>query len=256
MKSIEDIMKEEDMPIEKEKKDWLNKFFPPRGSYGFEEVLGDLLPEEKAVLRKKYEDEDYYDYLEQYYDELDEGALYDLSELYLPELTSEMKSTPRKQLTFGSFKSYSIQKTGEPVYITEKAFNQLREIAWRELLHRNAEAAAFVYGKKGVITKAKQYLCKGSPGLVSGNAMDVVKQMQKKGFMGVFHSHTFNSASPSGTDRECLNGWTNYAREFGIKDPLSLIGCLPYFKQRCYSLNEKLDMQEHEVIILDELTER
>jgi len=251
MKSVEEIMNEEGIPTEK--KIWIDRLFPQKDAYGFEEAFDDLSDEEVEVLRKKYEYEDdrsYYDALGSICDELDEGAFYDLTDMYLPEeITSEMEALykPRRKLkTMDSWlsKAQPIKTSKNDVYITEKAFNQLRQIAWREYLHRNAESAAFVYGKNGVITKAKQYLCKGSPGLVSGNALDIIKQMQKRGFMGVFHSHVFSSAAPSGTDKECLNGWTTYARNFGCDDPISLIGCLPYFKQRAYSLDEKLVMQE------------
>ena len=79
-------------------------------------------------------------------------------------------------------------------------------------------------------------------GIVSGSEEEVIKTLTKKNFIGFFHSHLFHSSVPSALDKECLSGWK------ALKSPIpvfSLIGCMPHFKMRCWSMNEKWEIQEN-----------
>ena len=187
-------------------------------------------------------------------EEWDEGAFYDIV---------RQAMTPTEPLTIGKGKqktlvmpsmwqSYSIKMSTREVYITKKAFDMLRQIATDEYVYHGAEAAAFLYGKNNIINNVKQYDAIGTAGLVTGNAIDVMEQIQKKKFMGIFHSHLFNSSNPSGTDRDSLNSWCVYAKEIVGKTvmPVSLIGAFPLFKQSAYSMDDALNMIQIRLIVI------
>ena len=182
----------------------------------------------------------------------------DMSECYTAEewevLSRQYYGYPKTQHedTLDAFK-HSIYAALKPlemsnvtVYIKKKAFDKLRQIAMNVYLYKSAEAAAVLYGKNNVIKRVKKYNGFESAGLVSSKAEDVVKTMNHKRFMGFFHSHLFGSASPSGIDKNTLSGWTCYC----TKPVYSLIGATPFFKQRAWSMNDKLEMIEHPLEIL------
>jgi len=234
-------------------------------------------PEERQVLDKKHkviiiDEDDDMQAEANFQQDWDEGAQYDdwLNKLFPRKLQPTKltscqlkkkgkKGKKKKTITklsewggyFGQYSGYwRMKESDKVIQITEKAFHRLRDIALKEYLYRNVEAGAFLYGKNNLITHVRHYRAIGSSSLITGNAVDIHRQMTKKNFMGIFHSHTFSSSAPSGTDHECLHGWTNYARAFGKKDPVSIIGCLPHFKQECYSMDEKMSMQKHKLEVI------
>jgi len=239
MNSIEDEMEKDGIPSHYD---------------GFESLYSTYSKEEKEILqnrgyttpwwedpeyKKKYEDED---------EDWDEGAFYDIVRGAVTESTDKVT----KKLYIPKWHTWTIKIINRVVYITSKAFDMLRQIATDECVYRGAECAAFLYGKNQRISKVKQYVAHGSAGLITGNAIDMMKEIQKKNFIGIFHSHLFNSSSPSGTDRNSLNSWCVYTREIvGRKImPVSLIGAFPLFKQSAYSMDDGLNMVQIKLIVV------
>jgi len=136
------------------------------------------------------------------------------------------------------------------IKITKKAFNKIREIADEQDLFKSAEVAGFLYGKKNIITKVKKYDCSASWGLVTGNPIDVFNQSKKKKYMGLFHSHLFDSSSPSGTDKEVLCGWTAYANMVEKPEPIMIITRSPRWKMKAFTMNKKFKLYENTLIII------
>jgi len=134
------------------------------------------------------------------------------------------------------------------LYIRKKAFNKLRKIALDAYLYKGTETSAILFGKENVVYKVKKFKAiHESAGLVSSDEEGLVKALGKKNFIGFFHSHVYESAHPSNTDKDCLSGWKAY------KDPIrvfSLIGCPPHFKQRAWSMNDKFEFVEHHMVVL------
>lgn len=140
-----------------------------------------------------------------------------------------------------------IERSEIIVKIKKKAFNKLRKIAFEAFLYKGTETSAVLYGKNNTITKVKKYDAIESGGLVTSNGSDILKVLTQKNFIGFFHSHVFESATPSGTDKNCLSGWAS------LRDPkpvYSFIGCPPYFKQRVWSMDNDLKIQEHDLKII------
>lgn len=128
------------------------------------------------------------------------------------------------------------------VYIKKKQFDLLRTLAFNGYLYRNVESCAILYGKNNTITKVKRYDAIQTQALVTSNITDIMKFLTKKNFIGVFHSHLFEGASPSSVDKDSLSGWT------AARAPLpvySLIGCLPHFKMKCWSMDKDFNIQSH-----------
>ena len=143
-----------------------------------------------------------------------------------------------------------IKKSSRIIKITKKAFKKLRTIADEQDLYYGYECAGFLYGKNDVITKVRKYDCSASPGLVTGNPLDVFKQMQKKKYIGLFHSHLFGSSSPSGTDTNVLCGWTSYAVMVNKPAPIMIIARAPRWKVKGWSMNAKFKLFENTIIIV------
>jgi len=286
MTSVEEEMEKDGIKIDKKEEEAFKRVYPNQNikdwqayykAKGFANPDTIYTPEEREVLNRRHksvilidEDDDFQadEEWKKNYDEWDEGSAYDsyLENLF-PQKGKTIKTTSCKRRKkketvakaidlknfYGKYLSYYypiIKVSDKSIQITIKAFEQLREIAFKEYLYRSAEAGAFLYGKNNLITHVRHYRANGSPGLITGNAIDIHKQMKRKNFMGIFHSHVFSSSSPSGTDHECLNGWTTYARAFGRKDPVSLIGCLPHFKQECYSMDKDMNVQKHKLEVI------
>ena len=143
-----------------------------------------------------------------------------------------------------------IKKSSRIIKITKKAFQKLRKIADEQDLYFGFECAGFLYGKNDVITKVKKYDCFASAGLVSGNPLDVFKQMQKKKYIGLFHSHLFGSSSMSGTDNNVLCGWTSYANMVNKPAPIMIIARAPRWKLKGWSMNAKFKVFENTIIVV------
>jgi len=140
------------------------------------------------------------------------------------------------------------QRSKVRVFIKKKAFNKLRKIAMDAFLYKGTETSAILFGKGNEIHKVKKFNANyESPGLVSSNSTELLKALSKKKFIGFFHSHTFGSSSPSSTDVDCLSGWKAYKEPHSV---FSLIGCPPHFKQRAWSMNDKFEMVEHDIVVI------
>lgn len=161
-------------------------------------------------------------------DEFDEEALRDLV------VASLKMDIPKFSYNFG-----------KPIYITKKAFMDIRSIANTVHLFYGTECAGFLYGKNDTITNVKRYICNQGPALVSGNPMDVVKQLEK-GSLGLFHSHLFDSGSPSGVDKEVLGCWTQFTEG---KDFYMIITHRPYWMLKCWSMTPEYELTKHELVV-------
>ena len=133
------------------------------------------------------------------------------------------------------------------VKIKKRQFNLLRTLGFNGYLYKGVESCAILYGKKGIITKVKRYDAIQSAGLVTSNITDIMKVLHKKNFMGVFHSHLFESSTPSIVDTESLSGWKAARMP---KPVFSLIGSMPHFKMRCWSMDEDFKIQEHPLEVI------
>ncbi len=163
------------------------------------------------------------------------------------------KKRKRKRKSFygGYYQNWtSIQMSKRVIKITKKAFHKIRQIAEEQDLYLSAECAGFLYGKNDIITKVKKYVCTASAGLVTGNPMDVFNQAKKKKYMGLFHSHLFNSSSMSGTDKEVLVGWTSYSNMCKRPEPIMIIARSPRWKMKAWSMNKELQTLENELVVI------
>ena len=206
-RTAEKLLKDElDIDLSEEK-DWEDHY---RKEY--EDILEFYTAEEKGVLDKIYgknvnlfgeeiapEDELDEEKLEEYINHIiarDAGLHIDKQ--LTPKKKKKKKRTQKKLYWYGGdYVSPPAKKSTRVLRITKKAFQQIRKIADEQDLYYGFECAGFLYGKKDIITKVKKYNCFASAGLVSGNPMDVYKQSLKKKYIGLFHSHLFNSSSPS-----------------------------------------------------------
>ena len=266
-KSAEEILKEElDIDMEEEDREWEEEYM--RENYG--DVLDFYTPEEQQVLQNKhgykqynlfgdevkgYQDEDEMD--EQKFEQLVRHVVKrdeeDVVEFWNNKALKEKKHKRKKKKHKGwsGYYDYStLPLSPRIIKITKKAFHKIREIADEQDLYISAECAGFLYGKNNVITKVKKYNCSASAGLVTGNPIDVFNQAKRKDYIGLFHSHLFNSSSMSGTDREVLTGWTSYSNMCRRPEPIMIITRSPRWKMKAWSMNEKFKAFENSLIII------
>ena len=261
-RSAEELIKEElDIDVSD---DWEEKY-----KAEYQELLDLYTEDEKMVLDKIYGQEQETNLWGEEVlpeDEFDEERFtdfvnhvihqeeQDIGDFWSNKALKEKKKRGRPKKVKQDWYGYTFPKTTpiakRVIKITKKAFNKIRAIADDQDLYRNAEVAGFMYGKNDVITKVKKYDCTASWGLVTGNPIDVFNQAKKKKYIGLFHSHLFDSSSPSGTDKEVLCGWTAYSDMVERLPPIMIITRSPRWKMRAYSMNKKFKLFENNLIII------
>lgn len=260
-RTAQELLKDElDIDLEEDEK-WEDQY---RDEY--RDILDYYSEEEKQVLNKKHYGENLFgevveapindDFDEEKFQSFvnaiikrDTGVTVD-TQLAPKNKKKRKKRKKREEWWEGVYLAPRVKKSSRIIKIKKKAFQKLRKIADEQDLYYGFECAGFLYGKNDVITKVKKYECFASAGLVSGNPLDVFKQMQKKNYIGLFHSHLFSSSSPSGTDTNVLCGWTSYANMVGKKEPIMIIARAPRWKISGWSMNAKFELFENTIIII------
>lgn len=264
-KSAEEILKEElDIDMDEEDREWYDEYMKEEHA----DILEFYTPEERQYLDQKHEPKQYnlFGQEVQGYQDEDEWDDENLAKFvnkvikheeqsvisdYLPHKRKKKKKKHKKSFYDGYYQGWtSTPLSPRIIKITKKAFNKIREIADEQDLYISAECAGFLYGKNDVITKVKKYNCSASAGLVTGNPIDVFNQAKRKDYIGLFHSHLFNSSSMSGTDREVLTGWTSYSNMCNRPEPIMIITRSPRWKMKAWSMNEKFKAFENTLVII------
>lgn len=260
-KSAEEILKEElDIDMEELNQDWEEEYHK-----NYKDILEFYTPEEREYLDDKHTHKQYNLFGDEVKGNQNEDELEDeklakfVNKVIKHEEQSvigdywdnfQHKGKKKKHKGIRGWSDYTISLSPRIIKITKKAFHKIREIADKQDLYISAECAGFLYGKNDVITKVNKYNCTASAGLVTGNPIDVFNQAKKKNYIGLFHSHLFNSSSMSGTDTDVLTGWTSYSNMCHRPEPIMIIARSPRWKMRAWSMNEKFEAFENTLIIV------
>jgi hypothetical protein len=261
-KSAEEVLKDElDIDITEEDKKWEDEY-----ARDYEDILEFYTNDERQLLQNKYYGNKQYNLFGEEVaapedeDEFDEQKLKKFVNHVIQKdqqrvLSDYWEEQPKRKKKGRKKKNYGLYDYGMPVSpriikITKKAFYKLREIADEQDLFLSAECAGFLYGKKDTITKVKKYDCSASAGLVTGNPIDVFNQAKRKDYIGLFHSHLFNSSSMSGTDREVLAGWTSYSNMCNKTEPIMIIARSPRWKIKAWSMNSDFKSFENRLVFI------
>jgi len=258
-KSAEEILKEElDIDMDIEQRNWEKEYY----EHNYRDILEFYTQEEKEVLKAKHEARNprnqYNLFGDQVHDDEFDGEkltkfvnkIIQKDQPTLEDYFDVMPQKGKKRKKLRSWYTPSVELSPRLIKITKKSFHELRRIADEQDLYYGFECAGFLYGKRDVIKKVKKYNCSASPGLVSGNPIDVFNQAKRKDYIGLFHSHLFNSSSMSGIDVDVLAGWTSYANMCNKPEPIMIIARSPRWKMKAWSMNAEFKRFENRLVII------